>query len=52
MQSRSTQAWLLSGLLAYDACAFHAGLDRNNYDRSACESYFQAYKECKKREVG
>lgn len=29
-----------------------AGLDRNNYDRAACESYFQTYKECKKREVG
>lgn len=34
------------------ACFFRAGLDRNNYDRSACESYFAAYKECKKREVG
>ncbi len=28
-----------------------AGLDRNNYDRAACETFFEEYKECKKREV-
>lgn len=27
------------------------GLDRNNYDKDACLSVFQAYKDCKKAEV-
>jgi hypothetical protein len=26
-------------------------MDRNNYDRDACEQYFEAYKECKKAMV-
>ncbi|KAJ2809450.1 hypothetical protein H4R20_000070 [Coemansia guatemalensis] len=36
-----------------DPCAIEAKasmkcLDENNYDKSTCDSYFDAYKECKK----
>ena len=28
-----------------------AGLDRNGYDRNACRAEFDAYKDCKQKEV-
>ena len=28
-----------------------AGLDKNDYDRSKCQEFFDAYKDCKKEEV-
>lgn len=34
-----------------EADAAYKCMDRNNYDRDACEQYFEAYKECKKAMV-
>ena len=34
-----------------EADAAYKCMDRNNYDRDACEQYFEVYKECKKAMV-
>lgn len=32
-----------------EAKASYKCLDKNNYNKSACEEYFEAYRQCKKR---